>query len=329
MESQPFDEPQRGANPNPTDGECAKRILADLQKRQLPDCHIITFANEKGGVGKSTLAFHAAIALARRGHRVLAIDLDARQKSLARAIERRDGTATCLGIDLPTPRCSVLDKPSAAVLVQELVRLGSQSDVIVIDAPGRDDPAVRRAIALADTLVTPINASFFDLDVLGQFDPVGGGLRRPSPFAQMVLDLRAEQQAQGMEIGDWIVPQNRVRNVERSHLGRMQRQLAKLAEAFDLRLIKGLRERVSYRALLQYGLTGPDLGEIPQLRGARLENAGELDTFIADLRLPEASAPAKASVRPHGVKVPLRTRENYVRSLQRHVAPELPRAAVA
>src|SRR5690606_4038430 len=39
-------------------------VLRDLQSRRRPSAHIVTFANEKGGVGKSTFAFHCAVALA-------------------------------------------------------------------------------------------------------------------------------------------------------------------------------------------------------------------------------------------------------------------------
>ena len=43
--------------------------------------------------------------------------------------------------------------------------------MIVIDTPGRDDSIARAAILKADTLVTPMNDSFVDLDLIGQVHP--------------------------------------------------------------------------------------------------------------------------------------------------------------
>ena len=69
--------------------------------------HRITFANEKGGTGKSTTAVHVAVALAYSGAKVAAIDLDPRQRTLDRYFENRAETATRRGIELPTARCAV------------------------------------------------------------------------------------------------------------------------------------------------------------------------------------------------------------------------------
>ncbi len=309
-------------------GEVASRVVDDMSDRKLPKLHTILFANEKGGVGKSTLAFHTAIALANRGHEVLAIDLDARQRSFARTIENRHGTAVCLGIDLPTPRCVVLDRPSGAMLAQEIARLGAKCDVVVIDAPGHDVPVVRRAVAIADTLVTPVNASFFDLDVLARFDPVTEKMREAGPFARTVLELRAEQQKRGSKPADWIVVKNRIRIAEKSHLARTNPRLEQIAETFGLRLAQGLRERVAYRALLQFGLTAPDIAAIPQLHGMRMRDDGEMAAFVDSLGLATALPNRTRPLRQYAAKVPARTREDYARSLRSSFAADAVEEAV-
>ncbi len=304
------------------DGECAARVLDDMSDRAKINGHVILFANEKGGVGKSTLAFHSAIELASAGHRVLTIDLDPRQKSLARTIENRHASAICLGADLPTPISCVLDKPSGAMLVQEICRIGADRDIVIIDAPGHDLPVVRRAAVLADTLVTPVNASFFDLDVLGRFDPVTQELREAGPFSRTMIDLRAEQARRGKKIADWIVVKNRVRACEKAQLDRMNAGLDQLASALGLRLAVGLRERVAYRSLLQFGLDASDLGRIPQMGNLRLKDHGEMARFIAELNIPEPNrdnAPAKPS---HRANVPRRTRERFAKSLQNQLVPD-------
>jgi len=129
--------------------------------------HFIVFANEKGGTGKSTTAVHTAIALAATGHRVGALDLDSRQRTMTRYLENRDATTRRLGKDLPRAAYEVLEEHSEEGLVAAIDRLAKQSDVIVVDTPGRDDAIARSAILRADTLVTPMNDSFVDLDLIG------------------------------------------------------------------------------------------------------------------------------------------------------------------
>nr|WP_137676156.1 division plane positioning ATPase MipZ [Parerythrobacter lutipelagi] len=322
--------PGGAANSNWENGEHAGRVIDDMAGRNLPNRHTIVFANEKGGVGKTTLAFHTAIALSNRGYRVLAIDLDARQRSLARTIENRHGAVVCLGLDLPTPKCSVLDRSSGAMLSQEILRLGAQCDVIIIDAPGHDVPVVRRAVAIADTLVTPVNASFFDLDVLARFDPVSHRIREAGPFARTVLELRTEQAARGLQRADWIVAKNRIRTSEKSHLARTLPQLDQIASSFGLRIAEGLRERVAYRALLQFGLTASDLAAIPQMQGFRMRDDGALARFVDGLALPAPTMPQRQPIRRYAAKVPQRTREDYTNSLQNHLYPLVgERAAIA
>src|SRR6187455_2451700 len=172
-------------------------VLRDLTARRRPHGHVIAFANEKGGVGKSTLAFHCALALAHLDMRVLVIDCDRRQQTLHRLFEARDGTVRALKVTLPQPKHAVLDQQSGALLSQEIERVGADADFVLIDLAGHDSPIARRAIALADTLVTPINCSPTDLDALGRINPVSRRFRDPGPFAAMVTALRAERLAQG------------------------------------------------------------------------------------------------------------------------------------
>ena len=71
--------------------------------------HFIVFANEKGGTGKSTTAVHTAIALAASGHRVGALDLDQRQRTMTRYLENRDATMRRLDKELPHAAYEVLE----------------------------------------------------------------------------------------------------------------------------------------------------------------------------------------------------------------------------
>jgi len=261
-------------------------VLRDLESRRRPRAHIITFANEKGGVGKSTLALHCAVALAHRGLQVLVVDCDRRQQTLQRYLEARDGTSRALKVALPRPRHLVLDKQSGALLMQEIARVGADCDFVVIDLPGQDSPFARRAIALSDTVVTPINPSPTDLDALGIVNPVTHKFRNAGPFAAMVGALRDERLARDHTAFDWIVVKNRVHSREHRMLKMVDASLKTMARHLGFRTIDGLTERVGYRETLSFGLTQFDLGLIPGLGTPRAVNMRELKRLVDALKLP-------------------------------------------
>ena len=240
-------------------------MLRDLERRRRSAAQVIVFANEKGGVGKSTLAVHCAVALAHAGARVLAIDCDCRQQTLHRLFEARGGTARTLRIALPTPRYSVLHRQNGPMLMQEIERLGGDCDFVLIDLAGHDSPTARRAIAMADTVVTPINCSPADLDALGSINPVTGRFRHATPFTEVILALRDARLASGGSAFDWVVAKNRVRHCEHRLLALVNRNLGTMAERLGFRALAGLAERVGYRDLLPFGLTQLDLRFIPDI----------------------------------------------------------------
>ncbi len=267
------------------DGEHPRVVVADIASRPKTQAKIITVANEKGGVGKSTVAFHLAVALADTGHKVLAIDLDRRQQSLTRAFTNRGGTAKRLGIRLPLPRHLLLQQPSGAQLCQEVARAGWDCDYVVIDAAGHDSPIARRAIALADLLVSPVNSSFVDLDLLGRFHTVSNKLIGPGCFATMVTELRLTRAEMGLPVLDWLVLQNRKRRDNSKNQDRVDAALRRLAPRLDFRLGAGLFERVAYRELFQLGLTHIDLRRIPDLARTKAVAATEMMALLDDLEL--------------------------------------------
>jgi chromosome partitioning protein len=265
-------------------------VLHDVAGRRRPRGHVIAFANEKGGVGKSTLAFHSAITLAHLDMRVLVIDCDRRQQTLHRLLEARDGTVRALKVELPQPRHVVLDQPSGALLSQEIERVGGDCDFVLIDLAGQDSPIARRAIALADTVVTPINCSPTDLDALGRINAVSRRFREAGPFAAIVTALREERLARGLPAFDWVVAKNRVRRCEHRLLASIDGNLATIARHLGFRTIEGLTERVSYRELMPFGLTQLDLKLIPDLAAPRSTSLRELRQLIEGLRLPRPDA---------------------------------------
>ncbi|MGI8942745.1 MAG: division plane positioning ATPase MipZ [Qipengyuania sp.] len=272
------------------DGEHPQIVIDDVAGRLRPHGHVITFANEKGGVGKSTLAFQTAVALAHRGQRVVAIDLDRNQQTLERALVNREGSAKNLRTRLPMPRHAALDHPATAQLLREIQRLDTMADFIVIDAAGADSPIMRRTIAMADTLVTPVNCSFVDLDVLGQIDPVTGRSGRAGHFAGIVGAIREERLRNGLPDCDWLVVRNRLRRQEKRQQARIGEALGVLGRSSDFRIATPLRERVVFRDLFQFGLTRADLSLIPGApAGNRTKNA-DIDHLLDEMRLDYVSA---------------------------------------
>jgi chromosome partitioning protein len=248
--------------------------------------HFIVFANEKGGTGKSTTAVHTAIALAASGHRVGALDLDGRQRTMTRYLENRDATMRRLETELPRAAYEVLEEASEETLTATIGRLAEHADVIVIDTPGRDDPVAKAAILKADTLVTPMNDSFVDLDLIGQVHPENYKITRPSFYAELIWNSRTQRAKQTGKSVDWVVLRNRLQHVESHNLKRVGAALDELARRVGFRVIPGLGERVIYRELFPKGLTLLDLQQLGEVGLGHITARQELREMIAGLGVP-------------------------------------------
>ena len=101
--------------------------------------HRIIFANEKGGSGKSTSAVHTAVALAAKGHKVAALDLDTRQRTLGRYLDNRAALIARDGLSLPMPVYDTFDSAKGASIVERMKALAEGADFLIVDTPGRDD----------------------------------------------------------------------------------------------------------------------------------------------------------------------------------------------
>ena len=248
--------------------------------------HFIVFANEKGGTGKSTTAVHTAIALAAAGHRVGALDLDQRQRTMTRYLENRDATMRRLDKQLAYAAYEVLEDQSEAGLEAAIGRLGEQADVIVVDTPGRDDPIARAAILKADTLVTPMNDSFVDLDLIGQVHPENFKVTKPSFYAELIWNSRTQRAKETGKSVDWVVLRNRLQHITSHNLQRVGAALDELARQVGYRVIPGLGERVIYRELFPKGLTLLDLSELGEVGLGHIAARQELREMISGLAIP-------------------------------------------
>jgi len=259
--------------------------------------HRIVFANEKGGTGKSTTAVHVAIALAHRGAKIAAIDLDPRQRTLYRYLENRAETEQRRGVSLPNAKFEVFSGDSLEDLDARAAALAEGCDFLIFDTPGRDDPLARHVATGADTLVTPMNDSFVDFDLIGQVDAENFKVRRLSFYAELIWEARKKRalktiKEQRREM-DWVVVRNRTHHVEARNQKRLDHALTELSKRVGFRVQHGLSERVIYRELFPSGLTLLDKGHLGELGTSHLVARQELRGLIAGLNLPMPAAPAE------------------------------------
>ncbi|MBM2575740.1 division plane positioning ATPase MipZ [Jannaschia sp. Os4] len=261
--------------------------------------HIIVFGNEKGGSGKSTTCMHVATALVRSGARVGVLDLDLRQRSLGRYVENRRAFAQAQGVPLPTPVLADLpkidraalppgDNPFDVALTRAVAELETRADFVVIDCPGSHTRLSQVAHSLADTLVTPLNDSFVDFDLLARIDPASGRITGPSVYSEMVWHARQLRAKAGLRAMDWIVLRNRLGAQEMHNKRKMGAALEKLSKRIGFRVAPGFSERVIFRELFPRGMTLLDLRDIgiENLNISNVAARAEVRELVRSLNLP-------------------------------------------
>lgn len=231
--------------------------------------HVLVFGNEKGGSGKTTAAMHVAVALAGMERRVAVIDLDVRQRSFSRQLENRSAWAEKSGKRLAMPERLAVPASGAtsldAAVAEEseaFARVLSEAeafDFVVIDTPGANTHLSRLAHAAADTLVTPLNDSFVDFDLLANIDPQTFAVVKPNIYSDFVWECRKRRLLARKPALDWIVMRNRLAATDARNKRRMSAALDALARRIAFRVVAGFGERVIYRELFPSGLTVLDL----------------------------------------------------------------------
>lgn len=270
-----------------------------------PGARIVVLGNEKGGSGKSTVAMHVVVGLLREGLRVGTIDVDSRQATLTRYLENRAQTMERLKLPLPMSDHRLVARsklpPSEAVADETarfeatLADLRTRCDVVVIDTPGSDQTLARVAHSYADTLVTPMNDSFVDLDLLAKVEPVSLRIICPSAYSAMVWEQKKARAKRDGKSIDWLVVRNRVAATEARNKKNMGQALDALAKRFGFRQSPGLGDRVVFRELFLSGLTLLDLrerGVKTALTMSHVAGRQEVRAILHAVGLREAPEPA-------------------------------------
>ncbi len=246
------------------------------------------------------MAIHIATALERLGHKTSVLDLDLRQRTFGRFIENRRVTLKREGVDLPTPAYRDLpeinrknlepgENPYDRRLSMAVAGMESDSAFIVIDCPGSHTRLSQVAHSLADTLVTPLNDSFVDFDLLAHIDAETGKVKGPSVYSEMVWNARQLRARAGLKPIDWVVLRNRLGAQRMINKEKMGKALDELAQRIGFRVAPGFNERVIFRELFPRGLTLLDLrdvGVVGQMNISNVAARQELRDLIKALKLP-------------------------------------------
>lgn len=262
--------------------------------------HVIVLGNEKGGCGKTTTCMHLIVALLRLGFSVGTIDIDSRQRSLSRYLENRRQTILKDNIQLPQPQHIVLQKSQLGTtadaeaedkkrFTETLERLSASNDFVVVDSPGSDTHLSRVAHAYADTIITPINDSFVDLDVLANVDGQTMKIIKPSIYSEMVWEQKLARAKRNGGSIEWIVMRNRLSNIDAKNKRFMTTATAELARRIGFRVAPGFSERVIFREMFLQGLTVLDIMEMNGGAGISISHVAarqEVRDLLKTLRLP-------------------------------------------
>ncbi len=276
-------------------------MSTDPQKPDLRSAHVIVVANEKGGTGKSTVSIHTTVGLLKAGYRVATIDLDTRQRTLTRFLENRLSWAEQSGMAIEMPFHHALDRgDSVDVGDNETREFGEFADAIeqiehdyefvVIDTPASDSYLMRLAHSLADTLVSPINDSFIDVDVFSRVHHDRSRRGGVAHYADLVLEARRRRRQVDAGMIDWVLLRNRVASIQSNNAKQIALSIGRLAPELQFRTAEGLHDRVIFRELFPIGLTALDSIEDGAkggvLTNSQLAARQEIAELIETLRLP-------------------------------------------
>ena len=267
-----------------------------------PPPHVVVVGNEKGGSGKTTIAMHVAVALLKAGQRVATIDLDGRQRTLTHYVENRRGWARRRQADLELPTHFCIARVEGPIVHENeaaefsdfqraVAAVQDRHDFVVIDTPPHDSYLMRLAHSITDTLVTPLNDSFLDLDVLATLDPVTLTVTGVSHYGELVRDMRRHRRPVDGALIDWVVVRNRISPQRSPTAEVLSGCLQELALNAGFRVAPGFHERPIYRDLFPRGLTALDelcatMPVIDEEEASHLPARGEVQGLIEALKLP-------------------------------------------
>ena len=268
---------------------------------ELRSAHVIVVGNEKGGAGKSTISIHLTVALLKAGYKVACIDLDTRQQTMTRFFEnRRRGRpnrsgrssfrciARCERGESDDVRAN--EAQEFAMFAEAIGAVEHEYEFVVIDTPASNSYLMRLAHSLADTLVSPLNDSYVDIDVFSRVQHDRSQRGAISQYAELVREARRKRRLVDNGLIDWVIVRNRIASIASNNARQIAVSISRLAQELRFRVAEGLHDRVIFRELFPIGLTALDPIEGGATQGALTVSQQaarrEIEGLLAALELP-------------------------------------------
>ena len=266
----------------------------------LRSAHVIVVGNEKGGAGKSTLSIHLAVALLKAGRKVACIDLDTRQQTLTRFFENRQSWSANAPWPIEMPRHCAMERGESsdmraneahefALFAEAIGAVEHDYEFVVIDTPASDSYLMRLAHSLADTLVSPLNDSYIDVDVFSRVHHDRSQRGAVAHYADLVMEARRKRRLVDNGVIDWVMVRNRMASIASNNARQIAVSISRLADELRFRVADGLHDRVIFRELFPIGLTALDPieeGAAGPLTASQQAARREIETLVAALDLP-------------------------------------------
>ena len=259
---------------------------------------IIVFGNEKGGSGKSTTAMHVMAYLLQKQQTVGIVDLDIRQKSMFRFLENRKAYSKDISVNLLFPEKAFIEESSndskqlaskeeKELLDLQIEILKPKCNYILIDCPGANTNFSVFAHKLADLIITPINDSLIDFDLLGRLDTQNKKIKRASIYSELIWEVRKYRLELNLPSTKWVVLRNRMSHLNSKNKQQMNSSMLELSKRVGFKIVPGFSERTIFRELFVSGLTLVDVDVVKSWKFtiSHIAARNELRALMSSLKI--------------------------------------------
>jgi chromosome partitioning protein len=181
-------QPAEQTAPAPTTSAAYPQAKQPPAQPEVKRAEVIAFANQKGGVAKTTTTLNLAVAFAETGHRVLAVDMDPQGNltmsqgidpdsveksmydvlvndvSLREVIRKREVDVACASIDLAGAEIAMSTKIGRERQLEKALRAVREDyDFVCIDTPPSLGLLTINALTAADKVIVPVQCEYLSM----------------------------------------------------------------------------------------------------------------------------------------------------------------------
>ena len=164
----------------------------------------------------------------------------------------------------------------------------NEYDIIIIDTPGTFSHLSNAGHKNADILLTPVNDSLVDIDVLANIDPNTKEIISESQYTENIRNIQKKRAELGKDELFWIVLRNRISHIDAKNKREVDSILKQLQDKIGFTYTSGIGERVVYREMFLKGLTILDLLKIgdTEISISHIAAKNELLTVLNTINIP-------------------------------------------